>query len=126
MHASTFSASNELLKKYTISLCRWPCMDRAVLVLNPRVSEKCDVIRPTQEAAYMGRRGEFSHKEKIAAVKLQTKSGRNLLSNADGYGIHGNTMGKWKLGPGIIGGEADKHDKGSMLCTLLIITGNYR
>jgi len=44
----------------------------------------------------MGRKSEFSREEKIAAVKLVTEGGRNLLSVANEYGIHENTLGKWK------------------------------
>ena len=44
----------------------------------------------------MGRRSEFSREEKIAAVKLVTEGGRSLLSVANEYGIHENTLGKWK------------------------------
>ena len=44
----------------------------------------------------MGRRSEFSREEKIAAVKLVTEDGRSLLSVANEYGIHENTLGKWK------------------------------
>ena len=44
----------------------------------------------------MGRQSEFSREEKIAAVKLVTESGRSLLSVANEYGIHENTLGKWK------------------------------
>ena len=44
----------------------------------------------------MGRRSEFSREEKIAAVKLVTEGGRSVLSVANEYGIHENTLGKWK------------------------------
>ena len=44
----------------------------------------------------MGRKSEFSREEKIAAVKLVTEGGRRLLSVANEYGIHENTLGKWK------------------------------
>ena len=44
----------------------------------------------------MGRRSEFSREEKIAAVKLVTEGGRSPLSVANEYGIHENTLGKWK------------------------------
>lgn len=44
----------------------------------------------------MGRRSEFSREEKVAAVKLVTEGGRSLLSVANEYGIHENTLGKWK------------------------------
>ena len=43
----------------------------------------------------MGRKSEFSREEKIAAVKLVTEGGRSLLSVANEYGIHENTLGKW-------------------------------
>ena len=49
----------------------------------------------------MGRRSEFSREEKIAAVKLVTESGRSMLSVANEYGIHENTLGKWKRQYGI-------------------------
>ena len=44
----------------------------------------------------MGRNSEFTREEKIAAVKLITEEGRSLLSVANEYGIHENTLGKWK------------------------------
>ena len=44
----------------------------------------------------MGRRNEFSREEKIAAVKLVTEGGRTLLSVANQYGIHENTLIKWR------------------------------
>lgn len=44
----------------------------------------------------MGRRSEFSREEKVAAVKLVTEGGRSVLSVANEYGIHENTLGKWK------------------------------
>ena len=44
----------------------------------------------------MGRKSEFSREEKIAAVKLVTEGGRSLLSVANEYGVHENTLGKWK------------------------------
>ena len=44
----------------------------------------------------MGRKSEFSREEKIAAVKLVMEGGRRLLSVANEYGIHENTLGKWK------------------------------
>ena len=44
----------------------------------------------------MGRRSEFSREEKIAAVKMVVEGGRSLLSVANEYGIHENTLGKWK------------------------------
>lgn len=44
----------------------------------------------------MGRRSEFTREEKVAAVKLVTEGGRSLLSVANEYGIHENTLGKWK------------------------------
>ena len=44
----------------------------------------------------MGRRSEFSREEKIAAVKLVAEGGRSVLSVANEYGIHENTLGKWK------------------------------
>ena len=44
----------------------------------------------------MGRRNEFSREEKIAAVKLVTEGGRSVPSVANEYGIHENTLWKWK------------------------------
>ena len=44
----------------------------------------------------MGRKSEFTREEKIAAVKLVTEGGRTVLSVANEYGIHENTLGKWK------------------------------
>lgn len=63
----------------------------------------------------MGRKSEFSREEKIAAVKLVTEGGRSLLSVANEYGIHENTLGKWKrqyaINPeGAFTGEAVKEE----------------
>ena len=44
----------------------------------------------------MGRRSEMSREEKITAVKLVTEGGRSLSSVANEYGIHENTLWKWK------------------------------
>ena len=44
----------------------------------------------------MGRRSEFSRDEKIAAVKKVTEEGCSPLSVATEYGIHVNTLGKWR------------------------------
>lgn len=44
----------------------------------------------------MGRRSEFSREEKIAAVRMVTEGGRTVLSVANEYGIHENTVLKWK------------------------------
>ena len=44
----------------------------------------------------MGKRNEYSREEKIAAVKLVTEGGRSLPSVANEYGIHENTLWKWK------------------------------
>lgn len=44
----------------------------------------------------MGRKSEFSREEKITAVKLVTEGGRSPLSVANEYGIHENTLWKWK------------------------------
>ena len=44
----------------------------------------------------MGRKSELTREEKIAAVKLIEESGRTVLSVANEYGIHENTLGKWR------------------------------
>jgi transposase len=44
----------------------------------------------------MERQSKFSREEKIAAVKLVTEGGRTTPSVANEYGIHENTLGKWK------------------------------
>ena len=44
----------------------------------------------------MGKKSEYSREEKIAAVKLVTGGGRSLPSVANEYGIHENTLWKWK------------------------------
>ena len=44
----------------------------------------------------MGRKSEFSREEKIAAVQLTTNGGRTVLSVANEYGVHENTVMKWK------------------------------
>jgi transposase len=44
----------------------------------------------------MGRLSKFTEEEKLAAVKLVTEGGRSVLSVANEYGIHENTVWKWK------------------------------
>jgi transposase len=44
----------------------------------------------------MGRQSGFTREEKIAAVKLVEEGGRTMLSVANEYGIHENTLSKWK------------------------------
>lgn len=44
----------------------------------------------------MGRKSEFSREEKIATVRLTTEGGRTVLSVANEYGVHENTVLKWK------------------------------
>lgn len=44
----------------------------------------------------MGRLSKFTKEEKLAAVKLVTEGGRSMLSVANEFGIHENTMWKWK------------------------------
>ena len=44
----------------------------------------------------MGRKSIFSREEKIAAVKLVKESGRKVKSVASEYGIHENTLCKWR------------------------------
>lgn len=44
----------------------------------------------------MGRQSDFTREEKIAAVKLVKEGGRSVLSVANEYGIHENTLFKWK------------------------------
>jgi len=44
----------------------------------------------------MGRQSEFTREEKIAAVKLVTEGGRSAVSVANEYGIHENTLWKWR------------------------------
>jgi len=44
----------------------------------------------------MGRQSKFTREEKIAAVKLVTEGGRTALSVANEYGIHENTVLKWR------------------------------
>ncbi len=44
----------------------------------------------------MGRQSKYTREEKIAAVKLTTESGRNVLSVANEYGVHPNTIWKWR------------------------------
>jgi transposase len=44
----------------------------------------------------MGRKSEFSREEKIAAVKLVEQEGRSVPSVANEYGVHENTIWKWK------------------------------
>lgn len=44
----------------------------------------------------MGRKSEFSPEEKITAVRLTTDGGRTVLSVANEYGVHENTIMKWK------------------------------
>lgn len=44
----------------------------------------------------MGRMSKFTKEEKLAAVKLVTEGGRSILSVANEFGIHENTLWKWK------------------------------
>ena len=44
----------------------------------------------------MSKRVVFSRDEKVAAVQMVTEGGRTLLSVANEYGIHENTIVKWK------------------------------
>jgi transposase len=44
----------------------------------------------------MGRKAKYTREEKVAAVKLATESGRNVTSVANEYGVHPNTIWKWK------------------------------
>jgi transposase len=44
----------------------------------------------------MGRLSKFTEEEKLAAVRLVTEGGRSALSVANEYGIHENTVWKWK------------------------------
>ena len=44
----------------------------------------------------MGRKNEYSREEKIAAVRLVTEGGRTAFSVANEYGVHENTVLKWK------------------------------
>ena len=65
------------------------------------VPEKADMQKVwynkiTQGGRKMGRKSEYSREEKIAAVKLVTEGGRDVPSVANEYGIHENTLWKWK------------------------------
>ena len=44
----------------------------------------------------MGRQSAFTREEKITAVKLVTEGGRTAFSVANEYGIHENTLWKWR------------------------------
>lgn len=44
----------------------------------------------------MGKKSEFSREEKLAAVSLVTECGRTALSVANEYGVHENTVLKWR------------------------------
>ena len=44
----------------------------------------------------MGRNREYSREEKIAAVQMVTEGGRTHVSVANEYGVHENTILKWK------------------------------
>lgn len=44
----------------------------------------------------MGRNSQFSREEKIAAVKMVTEEGRSVVSVANEYSVHENTIWKWK------------------------------
>ena len=68
---------------------------------NWSVPEKADMQKVwynkiTQGGRKMGRKSEYSREEKIAAVKLVTEGGRDVPSVANEYGIHENTLWKWK------------------------------
>lgn len=43
----------------------------------------------------MGRQSVYTREEKISAVKLVTEGGRSMLSVANEYDIHENTLRKW-------------------------------
>jgi len=62
----------------------------------PRISgqQESVVKKPQRRDVRMGRRSEFTREEKIAAVKLVEEGGRSVLSVANEYGIHENTLGK--------------------------------
>lgn len=44
----------------------------------------------------MGRQSAFTREEKIAAVNLTEENGRSVTSVANEYGVHPNTIWKWK------------------------------
>jgi len=44
----------------------------------------------------MGRQSDFSREEKIAAVNLTSDKGRSVTSVAHEYGVHPNTVWKWR------------------------------
>ena len=44
----------------------------------------------------MGRQSTYTREEKIAAVKLTEETGRNVASVANEYGVHPNTIWKWR------------------------------
>lgn len=44
----------------------------------------------------MGKSSQFSREEKIAAINLVTEGGRSIVSVANEYNVHENTIGKWK------------------------------
>jgi transposase len=44
----------------------------------------------------MGRLSKFTEEEKLAAVRLVKEGGRSALSVANEFGIHENTVWKWK------------------------------
>ena len=44
----------------------------------------------------MGRNSKYSREEKITAVKLVLEEGRSVPSVANEYGLHENTIWKWK------------------------------
>lgn len=44
----------------------------------------------------MGSRSAFTREEKIAAVKLTEENGRSVTSVANEYGVHPNTIWKWR------------------------------
>ena len=54
----------------------------------------------------MGRLSKYTKEEKLAAIKLLTESGRSILSVANEFGIHENTLWKWKRQYEINPGEA--------------------
>jgi len=60
-----------------------------------RTTQKCGRIH-TKELYTMGRQSKFTEEEKLAAVRMVTEGGRTVLSVANEYGIHENTIWKWK------------------------------
>ncbi len=61
----------------------------------------------------MGSKKRYTREDKLAAVSMVTERGRSILSVANEYGVHENTIWKWKQEYAInpLGAFTDKEQK---------------